>query len=107
LSRGLGFPIHDAALGAAGYGLEAGLALAGKRSRSSSVTWLDVAYCGLALLMGLTSLVLVSLQAAVFQAWCTLCLTSAVISEAVVLLSFHELAGVSTFLVQQWKGRQP
>ena len=82
--------MHDALLGAIGYGIEAILALAGKRGHQASDTWLDVVYCGLVLVMGLSSLILVILQPTVFHAWCTLCLTSAVISEAIVLLSFHD-----------------
>jgi uncharacterized membrane protein len=106
LSNALDFQVHDAALGAAAYLVEAGLALTGKRSRPAFVTWQDVAYCGLVLLMGLTSLVLVLLQAAVFQSWCTLCLTSAVISEGIVLLSRHEIAAAALFLVRGWRREQ-
>ncbi len=106
LSHALGFQVHDAAVGAAGYFIEAGLALTGKRNRPAFVTWLDVVYGGLVLLMGLTSLVLVVLQAAVFQSWCTLCLTSAVISEAIVLLSRHEIAESAIFLVRWWRRDQ-
>lgn len=106
VSRALGFPVHDAALGAVGYCLEALLALAGYRSRATSGTWFDAAYCGLVVAMGLTSLILVLLQAIVFGAFCTLCLTSAAISEAIVLLSWQELSAEAAHLTRLWKVKQ-
>ncbi len=96
LSRMLGFRVHDASVGAIGYGLEAGLAVATLGSRT---TWLSVAYCGLVLSMGLTSLMLIVLQAAVFHAWCTLCLISAAVSQAIVVSSIHDIADSADFLI--------
>ncbi len=84
LSRLLGFPIHDALLGAGAYGTEMVLALL-PRTRP-----LAIAYCVVVLAMGLTGLALVILQGALLHAWCTLCLVSAAISEAIVILSTRE-----------------
>jgi uncharacterized membrane protein len=103
LSRALGIPLHDAALGAIAYGLEAGLALAGCRDGHARFDWSDKAYVGLVALMGVGSMVLVLLQAAVFHAWCTLCLTSAVISGAIVVLSTRELATAATVVMRHFK----
>ena len=106
VSRLVGFTIHDAALGAIGYAVEAGLALAGIRNLRGPPRWSDLAYAGVVVLMGLTSLVLVVLQAAVFHAGCTLCLTSAAISWAIVLLARHDLAVAAGALIHGWSKRK-
>jgi uncharacterized membrane protein len=103
LSRFLGFAVHDALLGVAGYVLEAILAFAGLRRVRR--TALNIAYGAVVLLMGLTSLVLVVVQAAAFHAGCTLCLASAMISAAIVLLSRHELSDSANRL-RGWMRRQ-
>ncbi len=103
LSRALVIPLRDAALGAIGYGIEAVLALAGLRRGSLRLDWSDKAYVALVALMGTGSLALVLLQATVFHAWCTLCLTSAAISEAIVVLSVRELAVATTVLIHRLK----
>jgi hypothetical protein len=70
---------------------------------STAKKWLNVCYCGLVLTMGLTSMVLVIVQPTVFHAWCTLCLTSAAISEAIVLLSLQDLSASAEVVSQWWK----
>ena len=103
ISRAAGVPIHDALLGAVSYGCEVALLLATFRFGSTAAKWLNVCYSALVLIMGLTSLLLVILQPTVFHAWCTLCLMSAAISEAIVVLSLQDLADSVAVVTQWWK----
>jgi uncharacterized membrane protein len=73
-------PIPDAALGAAAYLLDAILDFAGGRSRWRTAPWLVPLFGALALLLGITGILLVILQPTLFGAFCTLCLASAVCS---------------------------
>ncbi len=91
LSRALGVPLHDAAVGAVGYAIEGVLAWKLGRAKLTASRRLLPLYALLVVLLGLTSLLLVVLQATWIGAWCTLCLASALISAAVVLLSRQEL----------------
>ena len=102
----VGFPVHDAALGAIAYFVEAWLAIVCLRHRVSPRPWLVAGYCGFAVSMGLTSLVLVALQAKVIRAWCTLCLVSAATSEVIVLLSLPEMISSARFLAHWWSSDQ-
>jgi hypothetical protein len=98
LSRALDVPLHDAALGVVAYLVEACLAWAGTRRRAAGA-WEELAYGGVVTLMGVTSFVLVLLQATYFHSWCTLCLASAVISGAIVLVSRDDLARAAGILI--------
>ncbi len=84
-------PIPDAALGAIAYAAELVLDLAGGRER-----WRRLP--GVVLLLGLAaagmcigSLGLIVLQAFVYRAWCTLCLSSALISLVIGWLVLEEV----------------
>ncbi|HEX4415779.1 MAG TPA: vitamin K epoxide reductase family protein [Lacipirellulaceae bacterium] len=96
LSRALGFPIHDAILGSLAYGVEMVFALLQNREGGVRAKLFTTAYCVVVIGMGLTSIVLVILQGTVFHAWCTLCLVSAAISEAIVLVSYREFEKLIT-----------
>jgi uncharacterized membrane protein len=82
LSRVL--PIPDAALGAAAYLLDVVTGLIGGRTRWRTMPWMVVLF-GLAVgPLGLVSVLLVIAQPVVLNAWCTLCLTSALISLVII-----------------------
>lgn len=94
-------PIPDAGLGALGYVVDAVTGLIGGRRRWRTMPWIVVLF-GLAVgPLGAVSILLVIVQPLLFDSWCTLCLTSAVISVAMigpamdeVLASLQYLKGV-------------
>lgn len=100
LSRAL--PVHDAALGAAAYLVEAVLEAAGGTRRWQSRPWLVLLLGLTAATMAVTSIGLILVQATVVRQFCTLCLASAGISLVVPFLVVHE---VPTALRQVRRGR--
>jgi hypothetical protein len=77
-------PIPDAALGALGYLADALTGLIGGPDRWRRMPWMVILF-GLAVgPLGLISVVLVILQPVLFDAFCTLCLASAVVSVAMI-----------------------
>lgn len=103
-------PIPDAALGAFGYALDAVTGAAGGRQRWRTMPWIVVLF-GLAVgPLGAVSVLLVVLQPVMFDAFCTLCLVSAVISVAMiapamdeVLASLQHLKAVRTSGGSAWR----
>jgi hypothetical protein len=77
-------PIPDAALGALGYLVDAVTGLVGGRDRWRSMPWIVVLFGVAVGPLGAISLLLVILQPLLFNAWCTLCLTSAAISVLMI-----------------------
>jgi len=88
-------PIPDAALGALGYLVDAVSAIIGGRNRWRTMPWIVIVF-GIAVgPLGAVSVLLVILQPIAFHAWCTLCLTSAVVSIVMIGPSMDEvLAGM-------------
>lgn len=77
-------PIPDAALGTFSYFLDAVTGVVGGRERWRRRPWIVVVF-GLAVgPLGAVSILLVILQPVLLDAWCTLCLLSAVISLAMI-----------------------
>lgn len=77
-------PVPDAALGAASYLLDAATGAVGGTDRWRRRPWLVVLF-GLAVgPLGAVSITLVILQPVAFDAWCTLCLASALISLSMI-----------------------
>lgn len=77
-------PIPDALLGALGYLADAVTGVVGGRDRWWRMPWIVVLF-GLAVgPLGLISVILVILQPVLFDAFCTLCLASAVVSVVMV-----------------------
>lgn len=77
-------PIPDAALGAIGYLVDAVTGVVGGRDRWRSKPWLVIAFGFAVGPLGAASVLLVILQPVMFDAWCTLCLASAVVSIAMI-----------------------
>ena len=77
-------PIPDAALGAFGYLLDAVTGAIGGRRRWRTMPWMVILF-GLAVgPLGAVSILLVIFQPVLVEAWCTLCLASAVISVLMI-----------------------
>ncbi len=104
------FIIPDAALGAFGYLTDAVAGAIGGPRRWRSMPWIVVVF-GLAVgPLGFVSLLLVVLQPVLFDAWCSLCLASAVISVVMIgpamdefLASMQYLKRVKKANVSLWK----
>jgi uncharacterized membrane protein len=95
-------PIPDAALGAFGYLLDAVAGLIGGRQRWRTMPWIVIVF-GLAVgPLGAVSLVLVILQPVLFDAWCTLCLASAVISLVMIGPAMDEFLASLQYLRRQY-----
>jgi uncharacterized membrane protein len=99
-------PIPDAALGAFGYLLDAVTGVIGGRQRWRTMPWMAVIF-GLAVgPLGLVSIMLLISQPILFDAWCTLCLTSAVISLVMIGPAMDEfLVSLQYLKCQQVQGR--
>lgn len=77
-------PVSDAALGAVSYLLDAVTGVIGGRERWRTMPWLVLLFGLLVGPLGAISVILVILQPVLFDAWCTLCLVTAVISVAMI-----------------------
>jgi uncharacterized membrane protein len=84
-------PIPDAALGALGYLLDALTGAIGGIRRWRTMPWIVIMF-GLAVgPLGFISILLVVLQPVLYDAWCTLCLCSAVISIVMIGPAMDEM----------------
>ena len=84
-------PIPDAALGALGYIVDAVTGVVGGRERWRKMPWIVIIF-GLAVgPLGGVSIMLVVLQPVLLDAWCTLCLSSAVISVLMIGPAMDEM----------------
>ena len=96
-------PVHDAALGALAYAVEATLEVLGGTRRWRTRPWLVLLLGLTAAAMALTALSLIAIQALVVGRFCTLCLVSAAISLTVPVFVFDEVAAA---LRQVRRGRR-
>ena len=103
-------PIPDAALGAMGYIADAAAGLIGGRARWRTMPWIVVVFALLVGPLGFISIGLVIAQPVVYDAWCTLCLASAVISVAMIgpamdeaLASLQHLKRVANTSQSVWR----
>lgn len=84
-------PISDAALGALGYLTDAVSGAIGGRARWRTMPWIVIVF-GLAVgPLGVASVLLVVSQPVLFNAWCSLCLASAVVSLVMIGPAMDEL----------------
>jgi uncharacterized membrane protein len=77
-------PVPDAALGAAGYLLDAVAGLVGGARRWRAMPWVVIVFGVAVGPLGATSVLLVIAQPVRYHSYCTLCLASAVISVAMI-----------------------
>lgn len=96
------FLIPDAALGALAYLGDAIYGIAGTKRRWQYRPWMVMVFGLDVIPLGLAGAVLVFLQAAVVGAFCTLCIISAIVSLAMVVLAFDEVWGGAKYLYRVW-----
>jgi hypothetical protein len=77
-------PVPDAALGALGYLVDAVTGLVGGRARWRTMPWIVVLFGVAVGPLGAVSIGLVILQPVLYDAWCTLCLASALVSVLMI-----------------------
>ena len=77
-------PVPDAFLGALGYFADAVTGVIGGRARWRTMPWVVIIFGLLVGPLGAISILLVILQPVLFDAWCTLCLASAVVSVLMI-----------------------
>lgn len=99
-------PIPDAALGALGYLADAVTGVVGGKERWRKMPWIVIIF-GLAVgPLGGISILLVVLQPVLYDAWCTLCLASAVISVVMIGPALDEmLASLQHVMRERRSGR--
>lgn len=102
-------PVPDAALGAAGYLLDAVTGIIGGRGRWRTMPWMVILFGVAVGPLGAVSVLLVIFQPVLFNAWCTLCLVTALISVLMigpamdeVLASLQYLKGARTRGESAW-----
>lgn len=95
-------PVPDAALGAFGYLLDAVTGAIGRQKRWKTMPWIVIIF-GLAVgPLGAVSIMLVIFQPVLLDAWCTLCLTTAVISVLMIGPAMDELLASLQFLKREY-----
>jgi uncharacterized membrane protein len=97
------FGIPDAALGALAYLGDVIFGLAGSTRRWQYRPWLVLLFGLDVIPLGIVSAVLVVLQGTVVGSWCFLCLLTAAISLALVVMSYDEVWSSIVHLRDQWR----
>jgi hypothetical protein len=97
------FRIPDASFGAYAYLGDAIFGLAGSTRRWQCRPWLVVLFGIDVIPLGVVSAILVVMQGAVVGSWCFLCLITAAISLALVVLAYDEVWSSLVFLARVWK----
>lgn len=91
-------PVPDALLGAFGYLLDVVTGIIGGQRRWKTMPWMVIMF-GIAIgPLGLVSILLVIAQPVMFDAWCTLCLLSAVISVVMISPAMDEMLASLQYL---------
>ncbi|MBI2433916.1 MAG: vitamin K epoxide reductase family protein [Candidatus Hydrogenedentes bacterium] len=91
-------PVSDAALGAFAYLLDAITGIIGSQKRWQTMPWLVIAFAILVGPLGAVSIALVIAQPLLFDAWCTLCLATAVISVLMIGPAMDEVLATLQYL---------
>lgn len=97
------FIIPDAILGFLAYLGDVIFALAGSQRRWQYRPWLVLIFGFDVIPLGIVSAILVLMQAFVVGYWCTLCIVTAIISLALVILSIDEVWSTIIYLRRFWK----
>ncbi len=99
-------PVPDAVLGALSYLFDAVAGTIGGTYRWKTKPWIVVLF-GIAVgPLGLVSVLLVVLQPVLFDAWCTLCLTTAAISVVMIGPSMDEVLASCQYLKRVKQSRE-
>ena len=105
ISRAL--PVPDALLGAFGYFLDAISGLIGRRDRWRSMPWMVVLFGVAVGPLGMVSLFLVVAQPLLVNAWCTLCLVTALISIVMIGPAMDEVLASLQYLQRVKRSGHP
>jgi len=97
------FRIPDALLGAIAYGADVIFVLAGSTRRWQYRPWLIATFGIVVIPLGLASLILVAMQAFLVGAWCFLCLITALLSIALIVLAMDEVVSSTLYLKRVWE----
>lgn len=97
------FGIPDAAFGAVAYLGDAVFGLAGSTRRWQYRPWMVVLFGIDVIPLGIVSIVLVVMQGAVVNAWCFLCLVTALISLVLIFLAYDEVWSSLLYLRRVWR----
>jgi hypothetical protein len=99
-------PVSDAFLGALGYLADAIAGAIGGKRRWRTMPWIVVLFGVLVGPLGVISVMLVVFQPVLFDAWCTLCLASGVVSVVMVGPAMDEfLASLQHLKREKARGR--
>lgn len=101
------FPISDAGLGAFSYLLDAISGLIGDRHRWRTMPWMVILFGLMIIPPGVTSIALVILQPVAVNAWCFLCLLTAIIMLLMVAPALDEIVATVQFLRLSHKSGKP
>ena len=101
------FPVSDAMLGAFSYILDVLFGYAGGIHRWRTMPWVVIIFGILIVPLGVVSITLVILQPVSVGHWCTLCLTSAMISLIMIPFTVDEvLATTQMIIAERKKGKK-
>lgn len=101
------FPISDAGLGAFSYLLDAVSGLIGDRHRWRTMPWMVILFGLMIIPPGVTSIALVILQPVAVNAWCFLCLITAILMLLMVAPALDEIVATIQFLRLSHKSGKP
>lgn len=101
LSRWFGIP--DALMGMTAYLADVILVLAGSTRRWQFRPWVVAAFGVVVIPLGLVSVTLVVIQGVVLGMWCFLCIVTAVLSVALMVLAWDEVWSSWLFTSRVWK----
>jgi uncharacterized membrane protein len=91
-------PIPDALLGALGYAADATAGIIGGTRRWRTMPWIVILFGVMVGPLGMISVLLVVVQPVLYDAWCTLCLASAVISVVMIGPAMDEMLASLQYL---------
>jgi nucleoside-diphosphate-sugar epimerase/uncharacterized membrane protein len=101
------FPISDAGLGAFSYLVDAISGMIGDRHRWRTMPWMVILFGLMIIPPGITSIALVILQPVAVNAWCFLCLLTALVMLLMVAPALDEVVATLQFLRQSHKEGKP
>ena len=100
------FPVSDAMLGAFSYLLDVLFGCAGGIHRWRTMPWVVIIFGILIIPLGVVSITLVILQPVSVGYWCTLCLTSALISMIMIPFTIDEVVATTQLMKYEKKRRK-
>ena len=97
------FPVSDATLGAFSYILDVLFGYAGNTHRWRTMPWVVIIFGILIVPLGVVSITLIILQPLAVGHWCTLCLTSALISLIMIPFTIDEVVATAQMIIYERK----